>query len=115
MRAGGVAVIRPSAIDGQMRDFPPWDDKQIARYQFRVALFKRRGLDEHYAEELADRAFERDFEKDDRRYCIECAELQRSGNCFAAQQGRIAVADRRLTPIRDQLHRCEAFKWQTPG
>lgn len=97
-----------------MRDLPAWGDREIARFKFRAALFQRRGLDERYAEELADRCFERDYERDDRRMCIECSHFQRDGGCFAARQGWIRGADRRLTPIPDLLLRCECFDWARP-
>lgn len=106
--------MRPSVIDGAVRDLPPWGEAEIRRFEFRKALFIRRGIHEHYAEELADLLFERDFEKDDRRYCLECTHLQRSGGCFAASQGRIKGADRRMHPVRDLLQRCEHFEWQRP-
>lgn len=106
--------MRPSVIDGAVRDLPPWTDKAIARFEFRVALFVRRGLDERYADQLADRLFERDFERDDRRFCLECAHLQRSGGCFVASQGRMPGVDRRFHPVRDLLQRCNHFDWQKP-
>lgn len=108
-------MIRPSAIDGQMRDLPPWGDKEIARFEFRKALFIRRGIHEHYADQLADRLYERDLEMDTRRFCAECANYQRDGGCHAAKQGWITGADRRMKVIPDLLQRCECFKWQTPN
>lgn len=98
------------------RKFPPWGDKEIARFQFRTALFRRRGIPEGYADELADRLFERDFEGDDRRMCLECKHLQRTGACFAAAQGWMpANFSRRHEPVRDLLQRCECFDWQKPA
>ncbi len=99
-----------------MQRFPAWGDKEIARFKFRAALFKRRGLDERYAEELADRMFERDFEQDDRRMCIECKHLQQSGRCFAASQGWMPKnTTQRHEPVRDLFQRCECFDWQKPA
>lgn len=95
-------------------DLPAWGDKQLARFQFRAALFQRRGMSEHDAEVWADRLYERDFERDDRRLCVECAHLQRSGVCFAAAQGWIEGADRRLQPVPDILQLCPQFQWTTP-
>lgn len=97
----------------------PWGDREIARFTFRVALFKRRGLAESDAETLADRLYERDFERDERRVCIECKCLQRSGHCIAAKQGRLTEiktgrsADF-FTPPQQLLQRCEGFEFVTP-
>lgn len=83
----------------------PWDDKQIARFSYRVGLFTRRGMPSNDAETLADRLAERDCEKDDRRTCVECANLQRSGTCSLHLP---------ITVDHMQLIRCQGFKWQTP-
>ena len=103
----------------------PWGDKQIARFQFRVQLFQRRGWDLHKAETYADRLAERDHERDDRHLCVECVHLQRSGGCFAATQGWLinfpAKTEaqqehaRRFRPVQDMLERCERFDWVTPN
>lgn len=92
-----------------------WTDKERARHAFRVGLFQRRGLDEAYATQLADRLWERDAERDDRRLCLECAGLQRGGTCFPASQGRMHGVDRRYTPVQDQLQRCPNFTWSMPA
>mgnify|MGYP003405171820 FL=1 len=95
-------------------DLPPWGDKEIRRFQFRVELFKRRGWSEADAETWADRLFERDYERDDRRLCIECKNLQRDGGCFAAKQGRLPNTSRHLQPITSMLQRCECFEFVKP-
>lgn len=98
----------------------PWGDREQARFTFRVALFVRRGQLEHEAETLADRLYERDFERDDRRMCLECKHLQRSGTCFAAKQGRLihppggTKAAEFFTPPQQLLQRCEGFEFVTP-
>ena len=102
----------------------PWGDKQIARFTWRVGLFRRRGWDLHKAETYADRLAERDHERDDRHLCIECKHLQRSGGCFAATQGWLinfpAKTEaqqehaRRFRPVQDMLERCERFEFVTP-
>lgn len=98
----------------------PWGDREAGRFQFRVALFIRRGLSEPEADTLADRLFERDFERDERRVCVECQHLQRSGHCFAAKQGRLAhpkggtKAAEFFTPLPQTLQRCEGFEFVTP-
>jgi len=90
-----------------------WTDKEIARFIKRVGMFKRRGVSTAMAEAMADRLAARDQDRDDRRMCIECAELQRDGGCFAARQGRLHGTAKRHEPVLDLLARCEGFKWQT--
>lgn len=92
----------------------PWNDAQIRRFMFRVELFKRRGVAEDAAEAHADRLALRDFERDDRRLCLECSELQRDGGCFAAKQGRIPGARPFLQPTPDLLVRCNSFNFVKP-
>lgn len=93
---------------------PACDDRELTRMSYRIALFQRRGIDEGYAYQLADRLLERDRERDTRRYCLECKHLQRTGACFQAQQGKLPGASRQHHPVRDLLQRCEGFAWQTP-
>lgn len=81
-----------------------WGEREIGRFKFRSALFQRRGLSEPDAETLADRLAERDYERDDRRVCIECAHWQRSRTCF-----------KKLPTSFVQLVRCVGFKWQAPN
>ena len=64
-----------------------WDESQIRRAMFRMALLVRRGLTAHLSEWWADRLTVRDKERDDRRICLECSSLQRDGKCFQVQQG----------------------------
>lgn len=93
---------------------PAWDDKQIARFNFRKALFERRGLEPVVAEREADRLATRDYERDDRRMCVECASLQRNGRCFVSSQGLMRNTNVRHEPVIDILQRCDYFTWQTP-
>ena len=90
-----------------------WTDVEIRRFQTRVVIFKRRGQSEREAEQLAERLLSRDRDRDDRRMCIECANLRRGGGCLAASRGRIPGADRRLAPVQTVLARCEQFEWIT--
>lgn len=100
---------------------PALTEKQLLRMQFRIALFRRRGLSEAAAETLADRLAERDFDRDDRRCCLECLHLQTPGTCFQAQRGLIPNTTTRknvehaYASVRDLLQRCEAFNFQTPA
>ena len=88
--------------------------KEATRAEFRVRLFMRRGWDASRARSFADRLRTRDAERDDRRACIECTELQRKGTCFPISQGRMSHSRRDATPVQDLLQRCEFFKFQTP-
>lgn len=90
-------------------------DREFSRFMFRMGLFKRRGMPESRAESFADQMLARDRDGDDRRACLECRHLQRGGTCFEASQGRVAGADRRLTPVQTILQRCERFTWATPA
>ena len=103
-----------SACDNKLAE-RPWGDREKFRHQFRVGLFQRRGLDEQYATQLADRLWERDASGDDRTFCLECTGLQRSGHCFPASQGRIKGVSKEWRPVRDLLMRCEGFEWRKPA
>lgn len=93
---------------------PAWTDAQIKRFTFRQALFQRRGVDLFQAEALADKLAVRDYERDDRRMCLECKHLQRSGACFVASQGHLKYASTKHAPVLDILFRCDGFSFQTP-
>lgn len=84
---------------------PAWGDKEIARFKYRTGLFVRRGMSTPDAETLADRLVERDWEKDDRRTCVECSHLQRSRTCFKQLP---------ITVDHFQLIRCHGFEYQKP-
>jgi hypothetical protein len=85
------------------RNLPPWGEREIARFSFRVSLFMHRGLSEPDAETWADRLFERDHERDDRRMCIECDHWRTEYRC--AKRG---------AALRDILQRCPSFSFKTP-
>lgn len=95
---------------------PRFGDREEARLKFRVALFQRRGLSERDAFDHADRLFERDAERDDRRTCIECAQLQRDGGCRAAREGRVPDLARTFHAgsLKTTLMRCVGFEWVLP-
>ena len=82
---------------------PAWNDVQIRRFQFREALFSRRGLSAQAAELLGDRLAKRDYERDDRRVCIECSSFQRGNTCHKKQPFLLT-----------QLMRCVGFSFETP-
>ena len=100
-----------AAINAAMR---PWGDDEFRRFGLRVAMFKRRRIDQATAERWADRLALRDQQLDDRRVCIECKHKQDDGGCFAASQGRMKGVDKRLQVIPFILQRCNHFAWQKP-
>jgi len=93
---------------------PAWNDAQISRFNFRHGLFQRRGVEFFAAEKLADRLALRDFERDDRRLCLECESLQRGGKCFQVAQGNLPNVSPRHEPVTNVLQRCSAFSFQKP-
>lgn len=106
--------------DPRRHPLPPWGDREIARFTFRVELFKRRGMSASDAETWADRLYERDYERDDRRMCIECEHLQADHpkygrGCFQARNGRLEPGTpKNLNPVIDLLQRCSGFSFQRP-
>jgi len=86
---------------------PAWNDQQIARFTFRVALFQRRGLDAAEAEKLGDRLAVRDHERDDRRCCLECESIQRN-----PRYGTTCFKRHPVSP--QQLVRCPSFTFIKP-
>ena len=94
---------------------PALNDRQIGHMLFRLDLFRRRGFNETDSEALADRLADRDFERDDRRVCAECSNLQERGTCFAAAQGWLPNTARNFTPVRTLLQRCEGFSFAKPA
>jgi len=90
----------------------PWNDKEIARFLFREALFVKRGCSADEAAKLADRLAARDQDKDDRRVCLECKNLKRDGGC--AEVGRMIGTDPKHKPVQTILFRCAFFDWRMP-
>ena len=82
---------------------PALNDRQIARMQFRIGLFQRRGLSEAKAESLADRLALRDDQRDDRRLCLECAALLSAVRCKHGHAVLLEV-----------LQRCPSFTFEKP-
>jgi hypothetical protein len=92
---------RPVSVD--RAPFPAWGDKEINRFKFRAALFARRGMTVPDAETWADRLFERDHERDDRRLCLECKHLRSATKCAKGQP-----------VLADVLQRCPQFTFEMP-
>ena len=93
---------------------PAWGDQQISRFTYRVGLFQRRGQSPKNAEAFADRLAFRDYERDDRRACLECESMQRGGRCFVASQRRMPGVSQYLEVIPRLLQRCHYFTFQKP-
>ena len=82
----------------------------------RTSLFNRRGLPALQAELLADKLVTRDREADDRRLCLECAHLSRTGGAMRCAQWQRAGLGAPGIPagLVLVLQRCDAFRDQTP-
>ncbi|WP_114973387.1 hypothetical protein [Rhodoferax ferrireducens] len=93
---------------------PVWNDAQIKRFVFRHGLFQRRGVEFFAAEKLAESLVLRDYERDDRRICLECDGWQRGGKCFHVTQGTMPNVSPRHEPVMNVLQRCDFFKFSTP-
>lgn len=79
---------------------------EIDRMSARSVLFSKRGLRVEQSERLADALVKRDRELDDRRMCIECANL--SGKHCSAWQA--AGAGRVVEALIQMPQRCPAFQ-----
>lgn len=82
---------------------------ELKTFAMRIERFKQRYLGDAEATALADRLVMRDRAGDDRKVCVECRWMGSSGRCIAAASGRLRGTDRLHEPVRDLLHRCEAF------
>ena len=86
-------------------NLPAWGEKEISRFKYRAGLFVRRGMSAPDAETLADRLVERDWEKDDRRTCVECSHFRKTArqcdlcSCFMDLKTKMLEAT------------CPAGKW----
>ena len=97
-----------TTAQGDECHFGGWDDNEIDLFTARAERFAAAGRKD--AEHLAERLTLRDRQGDDRRMCLECQHLERTGRCAAARRGAIAGADRRMEPVQNILTRCEAFR-----
>ena len=89
-------------------------DRDQRRHEFRVALFRRRGIPSEEAVILADQVQQRDRELDSRRMCLECKYLTQSFGCFPSTRGWMKNAARAYRPDIRQPVRCEHFAFATP-
>lgn len=81
----------------------PWSQREIDRFVFREALFRRRGDSPIEAEQRAERLVQRDRDRDERRYCLECQHIRPMTRCAANGSA-----------VKDLLQRCELFDWEAP-
>ena len=80
------------------------NDRQQARYAFRMQLLTKHEFAAADAKRWAERLAARDADLDDRRLCIECSNLSAHGwKC--KRNGAV---------LKDVLQRCHSFVWNTP-
>lgn len=105
-------VVNDPEFDSQDMDRWCWPHSdamtgaEIDRLLARAALFSSRGLRVEAAERLADALVKRDRELDDRRLCLECANL-RGKQCAAWE---MAGAGRNVAAFVQIPQRCPAFQ-----
>jgi hypothetical protein len=92
----------------------PWTDPEINRFLIRESMFMQRGCSAVEAEKLGDQLAQRDQNKDQRRMCIECKNLQHDGNCFASDKGRIFTRKSGQKQEIKALFECPTFAWLMP-
>lgn len=90
------------------------DDQEIAAFQARVVWILGLGLDADFAEQQAERMLQRDRDLDDRRLCVECADLRCRGvwRCGNAVQAGLSACCSHAELARDfalQFQRCDGF------
>jgi hypothetical protein len=93
--------------EGDAAHAESWDDATIARFEARVGLFRRRGIEAQDADDLAERLMLRDKRGDDRRLCFECLHIQ-PGRCSNHRQAHLQAPEvsRALIGL---LQRCPGF------
>lgn len=84
---------------------------ELDLFTARVHLFIRHGLDTTESEKLADKLVARDRDEDERRLCLECRNLRRSGGLWrCGQPHRAGWAGADLPgDLVNLLQRCEGF------
>lgn len=96
---------------------PAMNGSEIDLFAERLVRFTGKGLTTDDAESLADKLVKRDRDKDDRRVCLECANLtgygRTSWRCSNWRVAGIAIRARDNQLPADlvlQLQRCDGFK-----
>ncbi len=84
---------------------------EIDTFTGRLARFTDKGLSLDEAEVLADKLVIRDRESDDRRLCLECSNLSRTGTGWSCRNWRQAGIGAPGVPadLVRQLQRCDGF------
>ncbi len=116
---GGLSRIEAEALAGITPDpdrhcWPhttAMNTAEIDTFTARVHLFIRHGLDTTESEKLADKLVARDRDEDERRLCLECRNLRRSGGLWrCGQPHRAGWAGADLPgDLVNLLQRCEGF------
>jgi hypothetical protein len=105
----------PEALDSDRHCWPhteAWNTAEIDTFTARLHLFTRHGLDCAQAEGLADGLVVRDRQTDDRRLCLECSHMRRTGGLWRCGQWQPAGLAAAEVPgeVVKLLQRCEGFK-----
>jgi hypothetical protein len=94
-KAADSRPYRLAQAAGDAAHAEPWNDGAIARFQARVAAFRRRGFTERDADDLAERSHLLDVQAEGRALCLTCQNLSgavatgwRCGNHRAAGVAR---------------------------
>ena len=120
-----VAIVaNDGANDQSPQDLDRWcwpasaamNGAGVDTFTVRLAWFTDKGLNRTEAETLADKLVIRDREGDDRRLCLECANVRQGGGLWGCSQWRIAKlgAGGLAADLVRALQRCGAFKEAIP-
>ena len=74
-KAADSRPYRLAQVAGDAAHAEPWNDGAIARFQTRVAAFRRRGFTEQDADDLAERSHLLDVQAEGRALCLTCRHL----------------------------------------
>lgn len=87
------------------------DEGEIDVFTARLARFTDKGIGLEVAEMLADKLVVRDRDGDDRRLCLECANLIGTGGWRCGQWQRAAIGAPGIPAgLVQRLQRCDGFK-----
>lgn len=110
-KAADSRPYRLAQAAGAAAHAEPWNDGAIARFQARVAAFRRRGFTEQDADDLAERSHLLDVQAEGRALCLTCRHLAgavatgwRCGNHRAADVPRELAAELVTMPQRCPGH-----------
>ncbi|MBP6252006.1 MAG: hypothetical protein KA387_04585 [Rubrivivax sp.] len=111
-KAADSRPYRLAQAAGDAAHAEPWNDGAIARFQARVAAFRRRGFTEHDADDLAERSHLLDVQAEGRALCLTCRHLAGAvATGWRCGNHRAAGVARDLAPELVTLaQRCPGFK-----